>query len=519
MDQIPTARQSQQSTGSDSAAYQSNVVSGNVLVAAYYSAAAITTPTIADTRGSTWTLRASPTGGGGILGGTFYIWTATAAGSGADTVTLTESGATSFSLSILEISHVTELVDVVSTATNTVSSGTITMPNATTTKYRDFILDCLLIGGQVGGPHDVSFTSDIFAQIVTIGVPNQIFYDRLSANPGTVSGAVYTTTAGGGSAGLQVVLALRSTSALTVSTPSIPDAVVSQAYSFQLQATGGTGTNVWSINSGTLPCGLSLSSGGVISGTPTCANGNTIQFKVTDAATATATANLTLHVAASANTIARVQGASGNVLNGVTAGNTILFGVMNTTAFASAYAQTPTLSDGLGTTYTLIPGATNDLVQLFWGIAGGSGNINMTVAPALSSGFVWVSEWTNMQPIFDTGVVSKYNSTTGSSPISSAAITSPVAEMLYAFSSPGTQAATITVSAPFSRDINASGGVSARQSESDYYVSASSGSNTATWTQTGNTSNQLNMTLLGFRPTTTGTAPVASARHGRSQIY
>jgi hypothetical protein len=62
------------------------------------------------------------------------------------------------------------------------------------------------------------------------------------------------------------------------------------AYSQNLTATGGTTTYTWSIATGTLPNGLSLSSGGVISGAPTSAGGPTsITFKVTDATSASAT--------------------------------------------------------------------------------------------------------------------------------------------------------------------------------------------------------------------------------------
>jgi len=56
-----------------------------------------------------------------------------------------------------------------------------------------------------------------------------------------------------------------------------------------LSATGGTGAITYSLNSGTLPAGLTLS-GGVLSGTPTTATvvaGNAVTFKATDSATPT----------------------------------------------------------------------------------------------------------------------------------------------------------------------------------------------------------------------------------------
>jgi hypothetical protein len=56
---------------------------------------------------------------------------------------------------------------------------------------------------------------------------------------------------------------------LVVTTPSLPDAALGQAYtSTALTASGGT-VSSWSLASGTLPAGLTLGSNGVISGTPT----------------------------------------------------------------------------------------------------------------------------------------------------------------------------------------------------------------------------------------------------------
>ena len=55
---------------------------------------------------------------------------------------------------------------------------------------------------------------------------------------------------------------------LSITTTSLPPATIGQAYSQALQAGGGIGTLTWSIDSGTLPLGLTLSPAGVISGTP-----------------------------------------------------------------------------------------------------------------------------------------------------------------------------------------------------------------------------------------------------------
>ena len=65
---------------------------------------------------------------------------------------------------------------------------------------------------------------------------------------------------------------------------SLPDGTVNQAYSFQIQACCGTTPYTYSIYSGSLPAGLSLSSGGLISGTPTSVGYTTVFIRLTDSA-------------------------------------------------------------------------------------------------------------------------------------------------------------------------------------------------------------------------------------------
>jgi len=55
---------------------------------------------------------------------------------------------------------------------------------------------------------------------------------------------------------------------LTITTTNLPPATVGIPYAYTLAAVGGTKPYTWTLTSGTLPAGLSLSSDGVISGTP-----------------------------------------------------------------------------------------------------------------------------------------------------------------------------------------------------------------------------------------------------------
>jgi large repetitive protein len=56
---------------------------------------------------------------------------------------------------------------------------------------------------------------------------------------------------------------------LVVTTPSLPDANINQAYTAPALAASGGTVNSWTLASGTLPTGLTLGTNGVISGTPT----------------------------------------------------------------------------------------------------------------------------------------------------------------------------------------------------------------------------------------------------------
>jgi len=84
---------------------------------------------------------------------------------------------------------------------------------------------------------------------------------------------------------------------LGITTSSLPNGTVGSSYSQSLAATGGTAPYKWAITLGTLPAGLSLSSGGVISGTPTTScNSVAITFQVTDNAGVKSTKALSIQI-------------------------------------------------------------------------------------------------------------------------------------------------------------------------------------------------------------------------------
>ncbi|MBS0214168.1 MAG: IPT/TIG domain-containing protein [Proteobacteria bacterium] len=74
---------------------------------------------------------------------------------------------------------------------------------------------------------------------------------------------------------------------ISVSPASLPNAMAETAYSQTITASGGTATYTYSLQSGSLPAGMSLSSGGVLSGTPTVAGTFNFTIKATDSSTGT----------------------------------------------------------------------------------------------------------------------------------------------------------------------------------------------------------------------------------------
>jgi arabinan endo-1,5-alpha-L-arabinosidase len=86
---------------------------------------------------------------------------------------------------------------------------------------------------------------------------------------------------------------------LAVTTTSLVGGTVTAPYSATLTATGGTGSGyAWSLSSGALPGGVTLAGSGILSGTPTSVGTFSFTASVKDSSQASATANLSLVIAA-----------------------------------------------------------------------------------------------------------------------------------------------------------------------------------------------------------------------------
>ena len=186
--------------------------------------------------------------------------------------------------------------------------------------------------------------------------------------------------------------------AVTTTSASIPAGSVSAGAvypSTTLAASNGTAPYSWSVTSGALPVGLKLSSGGVISGTPTASGASSFTVTVTDAASPahTATANLGITIngavtvstsgtlttvggvgAAYSSTLAQTGGVgpftwalnSGNLPGGLTLGATgMITGTISQSDASGPYTFTAKITDSQSGTAT-------------------SGTLTLTVDPAVA---------------------------------------------------------------------------------------------------------------------------------------
>ncbi len=99
---------------------------------------------------------------------------------------------------------------------------------------------------------------------------------------------------------------------LSILTTTLPGGLVGEAYSQPLTASGGAGSYKWSMASGALPQGLTLSASGVISGSPTAATVSNFTVQASDG-TETATQALSITVTVPPLTILTTSLAGGIV--------------------------------------------------------------------------------------------------------------------------------------------------------------------------------------------------------------
>ncbi|MEI3856159.1 MULTISPECIES: beta strand repeat-containing protein [unclassified Ensifer] len=170
----------------------------------------------------------------------------------------------------------------------------------------------------------------------------------------------YTATNAGGTSSPATVTITVSAPTIVLPNVSLATGTVGTAYSETLTASGGTSPYTFSV-SGTLPAGLILSSGGVLSGTPTVAGSYSFQIVATDSSTGpsapfSGSRGYTLNV----NEIVPVAGAVSATVNANSSANPITLslsgGTATSVAIGTAASHGTASASGTTVTYTPIPG-------------------------------------------------------------------------------------------------------------------------------------------------------------------
>lgn len=425
------------------------------------------------------------------------IYTATL-GNGAESVTATISGSSNLAV------HVEEWdlggISLTTDGSQTIGHDsvlTLQTPNLATTYNGDLLISiCNSGGGQFALiPPDINIT---FAQT------GSAF--RIAGAPGNYTSTCRAYT----SSNLlvaQVAFAPTSGSSITIISPAtLPTAITSDAYNYTLEAQGGTSTLTWTITSGALPLGLSLSSAGVITGTPTNSAFGAVTIQASDG-THTASQAFTINVGTTRSTIVHVQDSdSSDVFStNVTAGNLI---ILPRFTVASGKYGVPICTDGLGTNYvfrTAIGNVNTGLTVIYTGIAPSTGAVTIT-CPATTGTSMAAVEFSGVQTFYDFEAL-----TLGTAnPVTSASFTTPsVNSLIYgaALDASGIMSASTPCTA-----------ISFSTNTGTCYELATTVTG-YTETFTNSTSDIWETVLIGLRPSVTGTAPTPSGNSGSAQVY
>lgn len=456
---------------------------------------------ISDSLGSTWTQQDVFTSTTQVS-----LWTATANGSGADTVTLTTSGGTAPGNWCMEIdkNYYSTTLDGTPVHANTAGTpATVTTSSITTTVNGSLLLG-YFEGFSSAGIISPNATTEGFVGSVN-GAANHSGVYRFAGTNGAYTTTVASTT---NSAVNYTQIALKPASPTTINIidTALPTASTSNSYSYPMRGLAGTGTYTWSISSGALPTGLSISSAGVITGTPTGGT-TTPTFQVTDG-THTTTKAIQLTVNSSAATPAFVQNSQTNVFgSNVGSGNVITVAINLSSGSSATNWAIPT--DSLGTVYTFcgtVGAATQGVfTRLYIGTAPSGGADTLTLG---STSKVNLSEWSGAQGFCDNFIGNAGTGASNATITSGNIVTTAPNSMAAAVATSVTGTTTQGVSAPFN-STGASPYIGA------YLVESSVSTYNPSFTQSGNTNGGWNIAGWSLRPSTSG---AVNANHRRAWV-
>jgi len=214
----------------------------------------------------------------------------------------------------------------------------------------------------------------------------------IAGTPTTVGTTNFTVevTAGGTSVEQKLRIAVNPPPPLAIGTTSLPTGTVGVAYSQTLQAANGVPPYRWSIATGTLPAGLSLSTGGTISGSPTTAGTASFTLQVLDSSAPVAqmaTGALSITINPSTTSDSELSGNYAFLVSGydaqapfVAAGSFVADGSGNLANGVMDTNTSGSLQTDLGFNGKYLIGSNNLGTMTFNIVSGGSGSRSFALA-------------------------------------------------------------------------------------------------------------------------------------------
>jgi hypothetical protein len=223
-----------------------------------------------------------------VYGGTALPTGLTLSATGSLTGTPTAAGTFNFTVQVADSAGHTATQAFTITVTAVLTITTATLPNGTVgTPYSQ-----TLTAAGVSGTLAWSISTGALPAGITLSSAGS-----LSGTPSAPGTFTFTVSVTGGGQTATKTFTITVAAALTITTATLPNATVGTPYSQTLTATGVSGTLTWSISTGALPGGITLSSAGALSGTPSASGTFNFTVSVTGGGQ-TATQSFTITVAA-----------------------------------------------------------------------------------------------------------------------------------------------------------------------------------------------------------------------------
>jgi hypothetical protein len=279
-------------------AFPSSVTAGNLLLAylTYWNG---TVPSsLSDTKGNTWYLFWSNSGGAS----TSSLFVAIANGSGANTVTAIGMNNSNAGWIVEEYSIAsTDAIILLGQTTGTGNS--ITLASSSTATPSGALV--ISFAYDIHSAHTWTSSNATIRQSITMpGAESAVAGDHVVASAISFA-SPYTNSYSGASGsgyltGGLIAIVPTGGSGGTVPVPvaaNLRGGVTGTAYSETVTAQGGTSPYTFAVSGGALPTGLSMSSGGAVSGTPTATGTSTFTITVTDSTSATGSQAFSITIA------------------------------------------------------------------------------------------------------------------------------------------------------------------------------------------------------------------------------